>query len=91
MLKNAAKIAKNVIKISLEPYESYIYIYIYIILICLKMNLTWVQAQSECEMVDGFLVEIYGKKEQKFLSTEIEFLEVYSIHFSELYDLVVLL
>jgi len=40
-----------------------------------KMNLTWVQAQTECELIDGFLVEIYGEKEQKFLRTQIDFLE----------------
>merc|ERR1719270_3255816 len=37
-----------------------------------KTNLTWAEAQVECESMDGFLVEIYGEKEQEYLKSEIK-------------------
>jgi len=40
-----------------------------------KYNLNWAQAQVECELMDGFLVEIEGEKAQEFLKSEIKFLE----------------
>jgi len=40
-----------------------------------KTNLTWAEAQVECESMDGFLVEIHGEKEQEFLKSQIKFLE----------------
>jgi len=40
-----------------------------------KYNLTWEQAQEECELMDGFLVEIEGEKAQQWLKSEIKFLE----------------
>jgi len=42
-----------------------------------KVNLSWIEAQEECEKIDGYLVEVLSEKEQEFLKTEINYLQTF--------------
>merc|ERR1719450_1412244 len=46
----------------------------------LKMNLTWVSAQSECENIGGHLAEPTTEKIQKFLYSEVTFIDAIGQH-----------
>jgi len=42
-----------------------------------KVNLSWIEAQEECEEIDGYLVEVLSEKEQEFLKTELNYLQTF--------------